>query len=71
MSTDRIDSKIPTSENRHFYVTTRGSVPPIVTPMMKPSGTAGIVEEIEIEKMVEHLLKSLDEFDTSELLWED
>ena len=38
MSTDRIDSKIPTSENRHFYVTTRGSVPPIVTPMMKPSG---------------------------------
>jgi hypothetical protein len=33
--------------------------------------TAGIVEEIEIEKMVEHLLKSLDEFDTSELLWED
>ena len=33
--------------------------------------TAGIVEEIEIEKMVEQLLKSLDEFDTSELLWED
>lgn len=33
--------------------------------------TTGIVEEIEIEKMVEHLLKSLDEFDTSELLWED
>ena len=33
--------------------------------------TAGIVEEIEIEKMVDQLLKSLDEFDTSELLWED
>lgn len=24
MNTDGIDSKIPTSENRHFYVTTRG-----------------------------------------------
>ena len=33
--------------------------------------TAGIVEEMEIEKMVEQLLKSLDEFDTSELLYED
>lgn len=33
--------------------------------------TRGIVEGIEIDKMVEQLLKSLDEFDMSEFLWED